>query len=119
VVSRAVAPAAVSAAVATSVAAKAVVINAPATLTTISQAKGQFGFEVNGTSGGTYVVEASSDLIHWTAVGRTRRRLSIRKAQPRVRDFSGRIRRRSSVGAGLGGVLSICVRRFLPGFNNG
>jgi hypothetical protein len=42
--------------------------NAAATLTTVAEPSGQFGFQVTGIPGGQYVVQASSDLTHWTAV---------------------------------------------------
>jgi len=42
--------------------------NLAARLTTVASPKGQFSFQVNGVTGGQYVVQATSDLIHWTAV---------------------------------------------------
>ncbi len=36
--------------------------------TSVTQAKGSFSFVVSGTTGAQYVVQASSDLVHWTAV---------------------------------------------------
>ncbi len=42
--------------------------DAAATLTTIPEPSGLFGFQVTGIPGGQYVVQASSDLTHWTAV---------------------------------------------------
>ena len=43
--------------------------NKTATLTPqVSAVRGQFGFTVSGDSGNQYVVEASTDLIHWTPV---------------------------------------------------
>jgi hypothetical protein len=45
-----------------------VTTNVPAILTPLSHAGGQFGFQVTGTDGGKYVVQATSDLVNWTAV---------------------------------------------------
>ncbi len=42
--------------------------NPPATLSAPVAANGQFSFSVSGVSGSQYVVEESSDLIHWTPV---------------------------------------------------
>ena len=39
-----------------------------ATLTNVSQANGQFSFEVTGLAGTNYVVQGSSDLVHWTSL---------------------------------------------------
>jgi len=36
--------------------------------TSVTQAQGSFAFVVSGTTGTQYVVQASSDLVHWTAV---------------------------------------------------
>lgn len=39
------------------------------TLTTIGAlSAGQFGFTLSGVTGGQYVVEASTDLVHWVAL---------------------------------------------------
>jgi hypothetical protein len=40
----------------------------PATLTPLATVNGQFTFRVEGEAGSQYSVEASADLIHWTAV---------------------------------------------------
>jgi len=45
-----------------------VVPAAAPTMTMNTQVKGHFGFAVSGTSGVKYVVQASSDLVHWIAV---------------------------------------------------
>jgi hypothetical protein len=45
-----------------------VVQDVAATLTTIAEPSGQFGFQVTGVANGQYVVQASSDLSHWTSV---------------------------------------------------
>jgi hypothetical protein len=42
--------------------------NAAATLSTIANANGRFSFQVTGVRGGKYVVQATSDLVHWTSV---------------------------------------------------
>ena len=43
--------------------------NTAATLTPqASSARGQFSFTVSGTSGAQYVVQASTDLVHWTTL---------------------------------------------------
>lgn len=42
--------------------------NPAATLATVASAQGQFSFQVTGLSGGKYVVQATSDLVHWTSV---------------------------------------------------
>jgi hypothetical protein len=61
--------AASSAASAATMQTKLVVSSSPAaTLTTVANAKGQFGFQVTGVAGGQYVVQATSDLVHWTSV---------------------------------------------------
>lgn len=39
-----------------------------ASLGSAAQANGQFSFAVGGATGATYVVEASSDLLNWTAL---------------------------------------------------
>jgi len=39
-----------------------------AALTTLGQSQGQFSFQVTGVPGAKYVVQATSDLIHWTSV---------------------------------------------------
>jgi hypothetical protein len=39
-----------------------------ATLTSARSADGQFFITINGTPGSQYQVEASIDLVHWTAV---------------------------------------------------
>jgi hypothetical protein len=41
---------------------------AAATLTSMLKTKGQFGFQVAGTAGSKYVVQASSDLKNWVSV---------------------------------------------------
>jgi len=51
-----------------SVSASGGVSSGAATLTTVVQAGGQFSFQVAGVSGGKYVVQVTSDLIHWTSV---------------------------------------------------
>jgi len=40
----------------------------PVTLTPATLAGGQFGFAVSGVLGRTYVVQASTDLVHWVPV---------------------------------------------------
>jgi hypothetical protein len=40
----------------------------PATLTSAMDASGRFSLTVTGVAGNQYVVEASSDLVHWTPV---------------------------------------------------
>jgi hypothetical protein len=42
--------------------------NAAAMLTTVAGTHGQFSFQVTGVAGGKYVVQATSDLAHWTSV---------------------------------------------------
>ncbi|HUC84092.1 MAG TPA: hypothetical protein VL970_02785, partial [Candidatus Acidoferrales bacterium] len=42
--------------------------NLAATLTTLASANGEFDFQVTGIPGGQYVVQASSDLMHWTSI---------------------------------------------------
>jgi Fibronectin type III domain len=42
--------------------------NVPATLTLPAYLNGQFNFVVSGINNNLYVVEASSDLVHWTPV---------------------------------------------------
>lgn len=42
--------------------------NAAATLTTVAGPQNQFSFQVTGLAGGKYVVQATSDLAHWTSV---------------------------------------------------
>jgi Fibronectin type III domain len=42
--------------------------NAPGTLTLPAHLNGQFNFAVSGLNNNLYVVETSSDLIHWTPV---------------------------------------------------
>jgi len=39
-----------------------------ATLTAVAHDPGQFSFQVTGIAGGKYVIEATSDLTHWTSV---------------------------------------------------
>jgi hypothetical protein len=39
-----------------------------AKLTTVANSSGQFSFQVTGMPGAKYVVEATSDLTHWTAL---------------------------------------------------
>ena len=46
----------------------AVGTNTVATLKSAAKANGQFSFQVTGLSGGKYVVQATTDLIHWTSV---------------------------------------------------
>jgi hypothetical protein len=44
-------------------------VNPAATLTALASAnRGQFSFQVTGVTGGSYVVQASSDLVHWTTL---------------------------------------------------
>jgi hypothetical protein len=43
-------------------------VNPAATLSAATSAAGQFSFQVTGVVGGKYVVQASSDLAHWTSV---------------------------------------------------
>lgn len=46
-----------------------VIADSPAaTLTSAVQANGQFAFNVEGVTGYKYAVQASTDLVHWTAV---------------------------------------------------
>jgi hypothetical protein len=42
--------------------------NVAATLTPLASAVGGFSFQVTGVVGGTYVVQATSDLVNWTAI---------------------------------------------------
>ena len=42
--------------------------NAAATLLPVANANGRFSFQVTGVLDGRYVVQASSDLVHWTSV---------------------------------------------------
>lgn len=42
--------------------------NAAATLLPVANANGRFSFQVTGVLDGKYVVQASSDLVHWTSV---------------------------------------------------
>jgi hypothetical protein len=39
-----------------------------ATLTSAVRTGGHFSFQVTGVSGGKYVVQATSDLAHWTSL---------------------------------------------------
>ena len=41
---------------------------APATLTSATRSGGQFSFTVEGLAGGTYVVQASTNLLDWVSV---------------------------------------------------
>jgi hypothetical protein len=45
-----------------------VITNTAPVLSTPVQANGRFSFQVSGVPGGKYVIEASSDLQHWTPV---------------------------------------------------
>jgi hypothetical protein len=45
-----------------------VVGNTAAILTTMANDHGRFSFKVTGVSSGKYVVQATSDLVHWTSV---------------------------------------------------
>ncbi len=38
------------------------------TLTPAVQAGGRFGFDISGTTGAVYVVQASTDLVNWTSI---------------------------------------------------
>lgn len=49
-------------------AASAVVAPPAAMLSSPARTNGHFSFQVNGTSGNQYAVQASDDLIHWTTV---------------------------------------------------
>jgi hypothetical protein len=42
--------------------------NVTASLTSVTKSNGQFGFQVIGVTGATYVVQATSDLTHWTSL---------------------------------------------------
>lgn len=42
--------------------------NTKAALTAVGLARGHFSFNVTGASGSNYVVEATSDLVHWTPI---------------------------------------------------
>jgi hypothetical protein len=46
----------------------ATVAPAPATLTSVQRTAGQFSFTVNGTTGASYVVLASTNLVNWFPV---------------------------------------------------
>ncbi len=42
--------------------------NAAAILSSVASASGGFSFEVTGITGGKYVVQATSDLVHWSSI---------------------------------------------------
>jgi hypothetical protein len=52
-----------------------------ATLTAVGNANGQFGFQVTGEMGGQYVIQTSTDLIHWTCVQTNMAPYSFQEAQ--------------------------------------
>ena len=47
---------------------QAVGASAAAILSPVADATGHFSFELAGVPGGKYVVQATSDLVHWTVV---------------------------------------------------
>jgi len=46
----------------------AATVNPAATLTAVASASGGFSFQVTGIAGSQYIVQATSDLVHWTSV---------------------------------------------------